>query len=117
VTDDESTPDERALEASLADLERGGATTLLSGQVITGVHDPSACAGREYGCALHRPSLHNPLRDQPLRMNGDMVLERLCPRHLVWHPDADSVVFHWRVEKRNVAIHTCCPDECCEPDD
>ena len=114
---DDMTPEEAALRATIESLNCGGVTTLYNGQVISQVHDPSICADRDYGCALHIPSADNPLRNEPLRMRADLVLERLCPKHFVWHPDSDSVIFHWRVEGRDVAIHRCCPDECCEPQD
>ena len=66
--------------------------TLDDGTVLSGVHDPEQCAGRN--CCIHNPSDH-PLRDAPLawiQLDDSGVMGRRCA-HGLWHPDLDAMAF------------------------
>lgn len=82
--------------------------TLNSGQILTGVHDPSDCEGRN--CAIHNPSNH-PLRDNRLEWFNSRLV-RFC-QHGLAHPDVDDL--RWRQDNglRVPRRHRCCSSRCC----
>lgn len=93
-------------------------------QVLTHVHDPSACTEQE-SCVIHAPSAH-PLVNAPthwrVRREDDeyetlvQVMERICP-HGVFHPDPDDIAFLAREKDEEAASiaarHECCEEGCC----
>ena len=84
----------------------------LENGILTGVHDPSACAGQSWGCWIHRPLPHV-LSDAPVMWRDDkQTAERLCP-HGIGHPDPQDVVYQRVVLGRDVSVHGC--DGCCGP--
>lgn len=77
-------------------------------QVIT-THDASRCAGQY--CCIHNPSEHA-MRDWVMYWRDDKkVMERLCPKHGVGHPDPDDAAFNTRVGRSYLNVHGCCG--CC----
>jgi hypothetical protein len=88
-----------------ADPERG----VRAGEgVLTGVHQPSQCAGRP--CVIHAPSAHH-MRDWPLVWRPDLrMMERHCP-HGIGHPDPDDLARQAQQGRGHLAAHAC--DGCC----
>lgn len=81
-----------------------------TGQVLTHIHDESACAGES--CVIHNPSDHS-MRAFPTLWRADRgIMERLCP-HGVGHPDPDDQAFitRRRGPDHGEDIHGC--DGCC----
>lgn len=86
-------------------------------------HDIEDCHDGDYPCAVHSPSLSNPLRHLPfvIRLDKIGLMERIC-EHGVGHTDRDSLAWahrHYddRFGRRNVdalGIHGC--DGCCFTD-
>ena len=71
-------------------------------------HPSNKCAG-EY-CAIHNPSDHNMVTWRRwLRETG--LVERLCPKHGVGHPDPDSVAWFDANVSKGYDVHGCCG--CC----
>ena len=94
--------------------------TLVGGEVLANVHDPSQCEGE--ACCIHNPSDHHMI-DWPQHWRGDRgIMERICP-HGVGHPDPDDLDFIARTRGIDAAydegVHGCCADNagrpCCEP--
>ena len=79
-------------------------------------HGPDWCSGRS--CPVHAPSNHH-MRDWPLLAPSNphaVVLERVCPRHGVAHPDPDSVEQATTFDPTHEGehgLHPCCG--CCTP--
>lgn len=97
------------LAGSLNQLPRKDTFTLPNGQVLQGVHPPTACAGR--GCPIHHPATHHMVA-WPLLWRGDRgFMERTCT-HSVGHPDPDDWQYHLSVG-RDIGSHGCCG--CCLP--
>lgn len=89
--------------------------TLSSGQVLQGVHPPTACEGR--GCPLHHPTPHH-MVEWGLLWRGDRgLMERLCPEHGTGHPDPDHMAWYATTHTPNdtwaEGVHGCCG--CCLP--
>lgn len=74
--------------------------TLVGGQVLLNVHDPSLCEGR--ACCIHAPSDHS-MAEFPQHFREDRgIMERTCP-HGIGHPDPDDPTLD--------TVHGC--DGCC----
>ena len=72
-------------------------------------HDASRCAGQY--CCIHNPSNHV-MRDWTMLWREDKkVMERLCPKHGVGHPDPDDADFNKRAGRSHLNVHGCCG--CC----
>lgn len=76
--------------------------------VLVNVHPAERCQGR--ACVVHNPSDHH-MRTWVLNWRGDRrLMERLCPKHGVGHPDPDDVA--WQVSQGyGGGVHGCCG--CC----
>ena len=82
---------------------------LLNGEGIT-THKPDACIG-EY-CCVHNPSDHHMRTwDRFYRVDKSWLLERLCPKHRIGHPDPDSLSYFKRRGYEYMGVHGCCG--CC----
>jgi hypothetical protein len=94
-------------------------------QVLTHVHDPSACAEQDH-CVIHNPSGH-PLVNAPTHWRvqevvGEedveliQIMQRICS-HGVFHPDLDDLIFIAETKGPLAASrakhHECCEGECC----
>lgn len=83
-------------------------------QRLTRVHEASECMGPV--CAIHRRSQHA-MRGWPQYWRDDRALmERICPRHGVGHPDPDHLTAYEARHGMDAAygesIHGCCG--CCD---
>ena len=79
---------------------------------LTGVHPADACAGQS-ACPIHNPSDHH-MRGWEVVWRGDRgILERICPRHGVGHPDPDQFPYWDANGMEAEAVHGCCL--CCKP--
>lgn len=91
---------------TLSEKENG---KLLNGKGIS-THSPEACAGQ--WCCVHNPSPHHMRNwDRCFRTDKAFLLERLCPKHRIGHPDPDSLAYFVRVGMGWMGIHGCCG--CC----
>ena len=78
--------------------------TLVGGQVLRNVHEPSKCIGQY--CTIHNFSNHHMI-DWPQNWRSDRgIMERICP-HGIGHPDPDDPKCQYEYER----IHGC--DGCC----
>lgn len=75
---------------------------LVGGQIITNVHDTTACNGRH--CPIHNPSDHHMRSWGQIFRPDRRIMERVC-EHGVGHPDPDDPAFD--------RTHGC--DGCCIP--
>ena len=74
--------------------------TLVGGQRLSNVHDPSKCVGQY--CTIHNFSNHH-MVDWPQNWRMDRgIMERICP-HGIGHPDPDEINYN--------GAHGC--DGCC----
>lgn len=94
-------------------LKTRGRVRLSDDLALVYVHNPASCAG-EY-CAIHNPS-HHPLCKSPRTFTNGLV-QRVCS-HSVAHPDPDALAWlkrtiSWATAEHR-AVHTCCPEKCCE---
>ena len=71
------------------------------GEQTISVHEPDKCMG-EF-CCIHNPSDHHMVDWDQLWRADTNIMERICPKHGVGHPDPDDL-------NKNV-IHACCG--CC----
>lgn len=76
-------------------------------------HNKERCGGEH--CCIHNPS-PGPMRDWPTHWREDRALmERLCPKHGVGHPDPDDIAFkrakYGEEAAKAEAVHGCCG--CC----
>ena len=82
---------------------------LLNGKELT-THDKAQCAGQF--CCVHNPSPHHMRTwDRFYRTDKAFLLERLCPKHRVGHPDPDSLAFFVKRGMDWMGVHGCCG--CC----
>ena len=73
---------------------------------LKNVHSPEKCAGRH--CVIHDPSDHI-MREWPLNFRSDRgLMERLCPKHGVGHPDPDDLAWHISEGRGWIGVHGCC---------
>lgn len=73
-------------------------------------HSIEICKG--YKCCFHNPSNHKMVNwNMLIRFDRDCLVERLCPKHNVGHPDPDSLVYLKRNGVNDDGIHGCCG--CC----
>lgn len=85
---------------------------LLNGERIT-THAPEACRGSF--CCIHNPSDHKMVSwDRAIRFDRNCLMERICPKHRVGHPDPDSAAFLKRIGQYDGGVHGCCG--CCRED-
>lgn len=100
------TPEECGMEDDML-VPAAGDMTMLENGVLTRVHSPSACAGRN--CWVHNPSPTH-MVGWPVTWRADkQTAERLCP-HRIGHPDPDDVAYNLRLGY-DVSAHAC--DGCC----
>lgn len=79
---------------------------------LVGVHPADACAGQS-ACPMHNPSDHH-MRAWEVVWRADRgILERICPRHGVGHPDPDQFPYWDANGMEAEAVHGCCL--CCRP--
>ena len=73
-------------------------------------HDAEACKGE--ACCVHNPSDHS-MRgwDGYYRSDKSFLLERICPKHGVGHPDPDSMAYFKKIGADWIGVHGCCG--CC----
>ena len=80
---------------------------MVQNGVLTRVHPPSACEGRN--CWIHNPS-ESPLSDRPVLWRADKrIAERTCT-HRIGHPDPDDVAYNKSLG-HDTSVHAC--DSCC----
>jgi hypothetical protein len=73
-------------------------------------HDPSECAP-DHHCVIHDPSDH-PMRSWDMVLRASGLVERICPKHGIGHPDPDSLAYFVREHGMDyLGIHGCCG--CC----
>lgn len=73
-------------------------------------HSPDQCAGQ--WCCVHNPSNHHMRTwNRYYRVDKGFLLERICPKHGVGHPDPDSLAFFERNGDWAMGVHGCCG--CC----
>jgi hypothetical protein len=80
---------------------------------IRDVHLEAECAGRPIPCAVHRPSSHH-MRTWAIGWSPktSQVL-RVCPAHLLPHPDPDDAFYRRWLGRDEDLVHQCCG--CCQP--
>jgi hypothetical protein len=72
-------------------------------------HTVDKCKGRH--CSVHNPSDHH-MRSWDMNYRFDKrVMERICPKHGVGHPDPDDAAYWISIGKPHMTIHGCCG--CC----
>jgi len=72
-------------------------------------HAPDQCEGRS--CCVHNPSDHH-MREWQMNFRHDKgVMERICPKHGVGHPDPDDAAYWISIGRPEMTIHGCCG--CC----
>lgn len=77
--------------------------------VLKNVHPAAACSGEH--CVIHNPSDHH-MRDWPMNWRDDRgLMERICPKHGVGHPDPDALAHEIRQGREYQGVHGCCG--CC----
>jgi len=73
-------------------------------------HSLDKCEGRH--CCIHNPSKHH-MRKWRMNYRPDKgVMERICPKHGVGHPDPDDANYWVSIDQAYMTIHGCCG--CCE---
>lgn len=78
--------------------------TLVGGDVLVNVHDPSKCKGE--ACCIHNPSDHHMVTWRQNWRSDRRIMERICP-HGIGHPDPDDP----KTSDKYEAVHGC--DGCC----
>lgn len=73
-----------------------------TGQVLSNVHSPDACADND--CPIHNPSIHNMVGWPTYFREDTGVMERIC-KHGIGHPDPDD-------PQSKHEVHGCCG--CCK---
>lgn len=77
-------------------------------------HPLDNCTGRF--CVIHRPSNHHMKTwDKYIRFDKYALIERICPKHRVGHPDPDSLAYFKRHGAEILGVHACCG--CCQPEE
>lgn len=77
-----------------------------SDEYIVNVHSEDKCRGKY--CSVHNPSDHH-MRSWRQHWRSDKgIIERICPKHGVGHPDPDS---NWESDSY-FWVHGCCG--CCK---
>lgn len=87
---------------------------IKNGKLIGGdriiTHSANNCAGDH--CPLHKPSDHKMVSwDMYLRWDRGLLIERICPKHGIGHPDPDSLAWINRNGIVDHGTHGCCG--CC----
>lgn len=76
-------------------------------------HSKQSCRGRF--CCIHNPSNHKMVGwNMIVRFDRGCLIERLCPKHAVGHPDPDSLAWINRNGIVDSGVHACCSCHCKE---
>jgi hypothetical protein len=77
------------------------------------IHSRDIC--KNWNCVFHNPSDHL-MKDWKIniRLDNRSLVERLCPKHGVGHPDPDSLAYFEKINIRYMGVHGCCG--CCRLD-
>jgi hypothetical protein len=71
------------------------------------VHSKEQCDGKY--CCFHKPSKHAMVTwDMYIRFDKFNLVERLCPKHRIGHPDPDSMAYLKRMGISGLDMHGCC---------
>lgn len=96
----------KRMPKTLSEKENG--KLLNSGAIVT--HTPEQCIGE--WCCVHKPSNHHMRKwNRFYRADKGFLLERMCPKHGIGHPDPDSLAYFKRCGQDWMGIHGCCG--CC----